>query len=484
MEPKSGAQISRKAFIQSFIILLVLIVAAGVLTRVIPAGSYNRIQGGERQVIVPGSYLPSAERLNYPIWRWFIAPLEVLGGSDGLSIITIIIFILMVGGAFAILEKCGILNSALSKIVNAFKGRKYILLLIISFFFMSLGAFFGIFEEVVPLIPLMIALSIYLGWDTLIGLGMSILATNMGFSAAMTNPFTIGVAQKLAGLPLFSGFLFRIPIFLVFYALLAGFLVWYARRIDKNPDLSLVRDDDAKEKSKLKKFDLETLSDSKLHIRRASIWFAVFLALIIVVLISTQFVKFISDYSLPLVGLLFFAGGLGAGFVSGAAAKTVWKALWDGVLGILPGVPLILMAASIKYIVVTGGVMDTILFKAIGLFSGTSPVTATFLMFAVALILEIFISSGSAKAFLLIPLLIPLADMIGVTHQVTVLSYCFGDGFSNMAYPTSAVLLISLGLANVPYGKWIRWTWRIWAMVIPLVLLILWLAVTIHLGPF
>jgi uncharacterized ion transporter superfamily protein YfcC len=141
-------------------------------------------------------------------------------------------------------------------------------------------------------------------------------------------------------------------------------------------------------------------------------------------------------------------------------------------------------AASIKYIIAAGGIMDTILFKATGLFSGTSPVIAAFLMFAVALILEIFISSGSAKAFLLIPILIPLANLIGVTHQVTVLAYCFGDGFSNMAYPTNAVLLISLGLVNISYDKWLKWTWKIWVAVIPVVLLFLWFAVAIHFGPF
>ena len=128
--------------------------------------------------------------------------------------------------------------------------------------------------------------------------------------------------------------------------------------------------------------------------------------------------------------------------------------------------------------------MDTILFKATGLLSGGSPLTTTLLIFLVALVMEIFISSGSAKAFLLIPILVPLADLVGVTRQITVLAYCFGDGFSNMAYPTNAVLLISLGLANVSYGKWIKFTWKLWVGVAVLVLFFLWLAVTIHFGPF
>ena len=197
MEQKSGAQISQKAFIQSVLILLALMIVSGILTLVIPAGEYQRIEVDGRETIVPDSFTFTA-RPDYPIWRWFIAPLEVLTGPDSLLIIVLTVFLLMVGVAFAVMDRSGILKSALGRIVKRFENQKYTLLLMITFFFMTLGAFFGIFEEVVPLVPLMIALAYALGWDTLTGLGMSILATNMGFSAAITNPFTIGIAQGLA----------------------------------------------------------------------------------------------------------------------------------------------------------------------------------------------------------------------------------------------------------------------------------------------
>ncbi len=234
MEQKAGAQISTKAFVQSLVILFVFMLVAGVLTQIIPAGSYTRTILAGRQVIDPQSFQTVAQP-NYPIWRWFTAPVEVLWGPDGITIITIIIFLLMVGGSFAVLDQSGILKAAIGRLMRAFGGRKYGLLLVIAFFFMLLGAFFGIFEEVVPLVPVMLALAYYLGWDSLVGLGMSILATNLGFSAAITNPFTLGVAQKLAGLPLFSGAWLRIPIFIALYAVLAIFLVSYARKIDRNP---------------------------------------------------------------------------------------------------------------------------------------------------------------------------------------------------------------------------------------------------------
>jgi uncharacterized ion transporter superfamily protein YfcC len=234
MEEKSGAQISKKAFVQSLLILLSLMIVAGVLTLIVPTGRYARESIDGRDVIDPDSF-QFTERPDYPVWRWFTAPVEVLGGSDGLIIIVIIVFLLMVGSAFAALDKSGILKATVARAVRAFGGRKYLLLSIISLLFMLVGAFFGIFEEVVPLVPLMIALSYSLGWDSLTGLGMSILATNMGFSAAVMNPFTIGVAQELAELPLFSGAWFRIPILVVVYAVLVLFLVRHARSVERDP---------------------------------------------------------------------------------------------------------------------------------------------------------------------------------------------------------------------------------------------------------
>lgn len=399
MEPKSGAQISTRAFLQSVIILFVLMMLAGLMTRLLPAGSYARITIADRQVIDPQSFQP-VEKPAYPAWRWFTAPVEVLWGPDAVIIITIIVFSLMVGVSFAMLDKTGILAAAVQRLVQAFGGRKYLLLLLISFFFMLLGAFFGIFEEVVPLVPVMVALSYSLGWDALVGLGMSILATNMGFSAAITNPFTIGVAQRLAGLPLFSGAWFRLPIFAMMYILLAIFLVRYARRIERNPEASLVYKEDRQGRARHEASLPDALLGGQAIPRRAIIWLFACLGLILAVLVLVPFLPALSDFALPLVGLLFFIG------------------------------------------------------------------------------------SGSAKAFLLMPIVLPLADLVGVTRQVTVTAYCFGDGFTNLAYPSNPVLLICLGLTIVSYPKWMKWTLPLWIGVLLVALFFMGLGVAIRLGPF
>jgi uncharacterized ion transporter superfamily protein YfcC len=218
--------------------------------------------------------------------------------------------------------------------------------------------------------------------------------------------------------------------------------------------------------------------------RRAVIWFLSFAALILLLLIAGPWIPGISDYALPAVAFLFLIAGVGAGFLAGSPGKEVLKALWEGVSGIAPGIILILMAASVNYIVVQGGVMDTILHGASGLFASANPTVAAIMIFALALVVEIFISSGSAKAFLLMPILLPLADLVGVTRQVTVTAYCFGDGFSNLAYPTNPVLLIVLGLTVVSYPKWIRWTLKLWFWIMLASVALLWFGVLIGYGPF
>ena len=176
---------------------------AGIITLIIPSGTYDMVEQDGRLVIDPGSF-HEVEKPDYPFWRWLIAPLEVLPGPDSTIIITIIILLILVDKSFADQDESAILKALVTRIVRRFRDRKYLLLQVISLFFMIIGAFFGIFAEVVPLVPLMLALSCLLGWNALVGLWVSVLAVDMYFSAAITNPFNICISQMIAGLPLFS----------------------------------------------------------------------------------------------------------------------------------------------------------------------------------------------------------------------------------------------------------------------------------------
>jgi uncharacterized ion transporter superfamily protein YfcC len=482
-QSRSGAQISRKAFLQAVIIIFILMMVSGVLTRIIPAGQYARSEVDGREMIDPASFMLTAQP-DFPVWRWFTAPVEVLFTPDGLTkVIPIILFIVLVGTAFGVMDKSGILQAIVSRIVQKFGGRKYHLLVIITFFFMALGSFFGIFEEVIPLVPLMIGLAYYLGWDSLTGLGMSVLATNVGFSTALFNPFTIGIAQKLAGLPLYSGAAPRLVLFIVVFPIVAAFLVLYARKIDRKPEASSVFIEDQAEKVKYGDFKVDNSLETDARMRRAAIFLGTFFALILVVLVALPVITFLRDIALPLTGLLFVIGGIGAGLISGAGKKA-WRAAWDGFIGISPAILLLMMAASVKYIIASGGILDTILHWANNAFTGTSPFVSSLLIYGLTLVLELFVTSGSAKAFLLIPIIMPLADLVGVTRQIAVSAYCFGDGFSNMVYPTNAALLITLSLTVIPFVKWLKWILKLWLWVILATVLFLALAVAFNYGPF
>jgi uncharacterized ion transporter superfamily protein YfcC len=482
LEERSGARISRKAFIQSVAIIFALMMVAGILTRIIPTGQYTRVEVNGREVIDPTSFTYT-DPPDYPVWRWFTAPFEVLVSSDASTVIGIILFILLVGVAFAVMDKSGILKYILAGIVKSFGTRKYALLLVITFFFMALGAFFGIFEEVIPLVPIMIGLAYLLGWDSLVGLGMGVLATNVGFSTAIFNPFTIGVAHKIAGLPLFSGFGLRLVLFVAVYAILGTFLVRYARKIDRQPEASPVFQEDQSEKAKYKSFDLNTANENDARMRRASLFLAVFFALILMILVASPFVPILSDLALPLTGLLFVIGGIGSGLIAGAG-KGAWKAAWDGFIGIAPAILLLMMAASVKYIVAEGGILDTILHWAATAFAQADTFAATLAIYALTLLLELFITSGSAKALLLVPILMPLADLVGINRQIAVSAYTFGDGFTNMVYPTNAALLITLSLTVIPYTKWLKWLLKLWFWVILATIVFLAVAIAIDYGPF
>lgn len=332
MSQRAGIQISRRMFIQSVAILFLLMMAAGILTIVVPAGAYTRLTVDGRETIDPGSFHTIA-RPDYPIWRWFLAPLEVLGAPGNITLIAIIIFLLFIGGSFAVLEKCGLIHGLLARVIARFAAHKYALLLAIAFVFMLMGAFFGIFEEVVPLVPVAIALAYSLGWDALTGLGMSILAVNLGFSAAVTNPFTLGVAQKLAGLPSFR----RRPArpYLCRDLRHPGLLPGALRPPHRaHPQASPIYGEDAADRERYQTFPA---AEDNPRLGVALAWFGACLLLILAVLFGAPFVAALSDYALPIVGVLFLIAGIGAGLIAGGPEGLV--SAGSGVLGILPAIP-------------------------------------------------------------------------------------------------------------------------------------------------
>jgi len=477
----SGAM-SVRSFVASLGVLAALMILAGILTLVVPAGSYERAPGPDGSLlVVPGSYAPAA-RPDYPLWRWATAPFEVLASDDAALAIVIIVFIAVVGGAFALLREAGVLEESVRLLAARFKTRRMALLAVLCLFFMATGSFMGIFEEVVPLVPLAIALSLSFGWDVFAGLGMSILAVGFGFSAAIANPFSIGTAQRLAGIPVLSGSAFRVLVFICVYALYFAFLSGYVKKLEKKRSGSTTVSTGtasvaAGGGSSAAPALAAPVNGSKLA-RGVRFFGWSSLALTFLVMLSSV-TRTGSDFVLPAIALGFLVIGAGAGLAAGVPAGKAARSFGAGSLGVLPAGLLILMALSVKRIVVAGGIMDTVLFAASGLLEGSSRYGAAGMMYTLVLGMNFFIGSASAKAFLLMPILAPLADLTGLTRQIAVQAFAFGDGFSNMLYPTNAVLLISLGLAGMSWGQWIRRTWKLQAAALVLTMALLMVAVAI-----
>lgn len=370
------------------------------------------------------------------------SPILVLTTSSSSTIIAIIIFLIVIGGVIEGLNRCGFLEYMINKIVYLNGGKPYKLMAILVFFFMCMGSLVGSFEEVVPLVPIITALAIDLGFDAVIGVGMSLLAVGCGFAAGVANPFTIGVAQELAGLPMFSGAGYRAIGFVLIYALLMGFLYITSKKNIKN------------NKTTKREFIREERKDTALLV------FAAIMGTGLLIVLVSPFLVFLQDYTMIIIALMFLFAGISAVLITGTPAKELSKQFLQGAINISPSILLILMASSIRYIMEESGLIYVMLDACSSAAFSMNKVQLIIFIYLICLFMNFFIPSGSAKAFLLMPLLIPLSIQFGLSPQLCILAYAFGDGFSNVFYPTNPALLISLGLINMDYRKWFNYSWK------------------------
>ena len=445
---QKGLNLSVRSFITAIIVIFILMVSAFVLTLVIPGGTYARTLDANGHLVIDTAGGFSYTDGGIPFWKWLLSPILVLGSSGSGTLIAVIAFLLVIGGVFNSLDQCGLLNYILNKIASRFSHVRYKLMAIIMLFFMALGSMIGSFEECVPLVPIVVALAVNLGWDALTGVGMSLLSVGCGFAAGVCNPFTVGVAQELAGLPMFSGAWMRMLSFVLIYALLLFFVRTYAKRIEA--PLSKVQNNN-------------TFSSSP-NMDLGMICFTVILGLGIAVILCSGFISALQDYTMIIVAVMFLAAGMVSTLISGMSGKKLGKTFLSGSFSVLPAVVMILMASSIKFTLEQANVLDTLLHSAV-LKAETLPKwTVILFIYLIVLVMNFFIPSGSAKAFMLIPLIVPMAQIFGISTQLCVLAFAIGDGFSNVLYPTNPALLISLGLADISYSDWFKWSWKFQAL--------------------
>lgn len=271
-----------------------------------------------------------------------------------------------------------------------------------------------------------------------------------GYTAATFNPFNVGILQTMADLPLFSGLAYRLLFFVCVYVSLVLFLIVYAKKIEKNPEKSLCYESDKELRVRFgAEVDDEALNNPALKKVDA---------------ISDSVKELINN--LPLVGMaiLFTFGGIAAGYIAGIRGKALGGGFLEGVKTIAPCLPMIWAILSITYVLQEGNIIHTILYHVYNLTSSMSKTGALFAIFLFVVALEFIVGSGTAKAFLIMPIVLPLADLLGLTRQSIVLAFTMGDGFCNILYPTSGIMVIAIGMVGISYGKYLRWSWKLFVM--------------------
>ena len=447
----------KKGFLKNFsngikvphtlVIIFSIIILMAIATYIVPGGSYDRViadvNGQSKTVVLNGSF-HYVENEAQGLFSVMQAPISGLEQSA-----EIIAFLFIVGGAFSLITRTKAIDSAIAKVVSIFKGNELLIIPIIFTLFSLGGATFGMTEEAIPFITILTPLMLALGFDSILAVGISYLGCIVGFATAMLNPFTVGIAQSIAEITLFSGVVYRSILWVITTIVGIIFLMIYARRIKKNPQLSPMYKLDEEKRKKLNKSENEEVKFTLSHkIIIASI--GVCLAVIIWGVLRKGF-------WIPEIAAVFLITGIFAGIVGGLKADEMADAFVAGAKDMIGAAMVIGFARAIVIIAENSQIIDTILYGLSSFIGKLPSLLAACVMLPVQMFINFFVISGSGQAALTMPILAPLGDLLEISRQTTVLIFQLGDGFSNAIFPTSGVLMACLGMAGIPYSKWVKW---------------------------
>ena len=352
----------------------------------------------------------------------------------------IIVFILIVGGAFQTLGSTGAVDFGIRKFISRTGRHDKLVLASIALLFSAGGAIFGMSEETIPFVGLVVPLMISMGYDAFTGLLIVYVASNIGFSSAFLNPFTVGIAQQISDLPPFSGMGYRVACWILLTALTIIFTLIYASRIKKEPDNNA---------------DIVIETGGETHKRHTAVLLILLCTVIALIVGATCF-----DWYMAEISALFLAMGILCGIAGGFGANRIADEFLAGAKDILPAALVVGLASGIIIILQNGNILDPMLGALASGASASSRTGSLSLMYGVQALINLFIPSATAKAAITIPVMAPFSDMIGLSRQSMVMAFQFGDGFTNMITPTSGVLIAALAMAKVPYTKWVKWIWK------------------------
>ncbi|MDP3442475.1 MAG: AbgT family transporter [Ignavibacteria bacterium] len=532
----------------TYVIVFAIILIAASLTWIIPPGKYiletSTVDGIEKsELVFKYKDQLSTEALSKfksepQTWQVFSALFKGFVKQSN-----IIVFTLMIGGAFWIMNQSRAIDIGILAFLKLTKrlehnrimkwlGVDNVIMLLIMTMFSFFGAIFGMSEETIAFTIILIPLSISMGYDSIVGVCLVYVAAHLGFAGAILNPFTIGIAQGLAEIPLFSGIEYRIISWLVINVVGFYFILRYAAKLRKNPKASIMYDDDAYWRSRRQDQNEEVVyytpkmawlvyglillsllifsyyypeSSMKIGNSSFSFWIIPFSAGLFALLGLLSLRKSVHYFILLLLGYtilflivgvmaygwyvmeiatLFMAMGIASGMAINKSADDIAKMFRAGVSDILSAAIIIGLAGGIIVILEDGGIIDSILFGLSQGMMNFGSIASIGVMYIIQTIINIVIPSGSAKAAITMPIMAPFSDLIGISRQATVMAFQFGDGFTNMITPTSGVLIAVLGVARIPYQKWVKWIWPLVLILVILGFLLLIPTVTMPLNGF
>jgi len=455
----------------TYVLLFLVIILVTLATYVLPAGIFDRYEDE-----VTGRTLVDPESFHHvdqtPVSPFDMVKAIPIGMKQTASII---FFIFIVAGSFAMIQSTGAIDAGVLKAMTGLGGSEKIVIPAVMLLFSAGGATFGLSEEVIAFVPIGILMARSMGYDDIIGVAMLSVGACVGFAGGMLNPFTVGTAQTIAELPLFSGIAFRFAGHVLLYITGVIFVLRYAAKVKADPTKSVMYDLRQQEQGQ-EKVDGKNVEFTSTHKLVLAVVVLGFAYMVYGVMFEGWFIVEIST--------LFLGMGIIAGLVGRIHPNKIASSFVEGAKGIAFGALIVGIARAILVVMTQGQIIDTVISSAANVI-GTLPLVLTASgMFVLQFFINFLIPSGSGQAAATMPIMVPLADLVGITRQTAVLAYQYGDAFSNLIIPTSASLLGVLGMAKIPYERWVKFIWPLMLIWGVTAFLLLSVSVIINLGPF
>lgn len=449
----------------TYVILLLVLLLAAAATYIVPAGTFEREVVGEVERVVPHTY-SETEQNAVGFMDIFLALQTGMVQSGGL-----IFLVLFAGGAFEVVERSGAIKGGILRVVSKTHGKEFWLIAFVSILFALGGAVGAVANSVIPFVAIGLIIARALKLDAIVAVSITFGATFAGFNVGFLNPYTVGIAQSIADVPLFSGMLLRIIAFIVIVAVTILYTWGYAKKILKDPSKSLVGvlEENVGGESELK---------APFTGRHKLILTYVGLCLSFFVFATIKF-----QWTIDHMAAFFIIIGIGSGIIAGMNYNKLTMTFLEGCKNLVYGALIIGVARAILIVMENAQILDTFVYALSVPLEGLTPVFAALGMFVANGLINFLVPSGSGQAMIVMPILSPLADMIGVTRQVAVQAYQFGDGFTNSIFPTSAPLMASLAIAGVPWIKWAKWMGPLFLIWVVIAVIMLTVGVLIEWGP-